>query len=287
MTENLPMGETITTQIYNNTGGTLVETPITTIDGNGSVSTALSGFTGVTDVRIVSFGPGFTARVTDTSIGAADVVLDLSTLIPVSYPSTALSSANIGFLSTDTGQRVYISAATYDAANDRVTISVDGNVVNLSDAQVNDWMQKAVKRRPEYGQVVAANNGEFITSSGALGFAQAFSERILFTPGMTDNSNYNFGHLANFTAGQGPSAYNVARNLTLQGGGTTTINVSFTTSPSNFDAASIDVAIANAGLATNEGISQLGLTTNTSVLALGLATQTDVVTARNVILGSV
>ena len=148
-------------------------------------------------------------------------------------------------------------------------------------------MQKAVKRRPEYGQVVAANNGEFITSSGALGFAQSFSDRIQFTPGMVDNSNYGFGHLVNFTQGQGPSAYNISRQLTLQGGGTTTINVTFTTSPSNFDAASIDVAIANAGLATNEGIGQLGLATTAGINALGLATAQNVLDARNVVLGSV
>ena len=68
----------------------------------------------------------------------------------------------------------------------------------------------------------------------------------------------------------------MSRTLPLQGGGNTTITVAFAGSPSAFDAGSIDVAIANAGLATNEGIGQLGL-----------ATAQNVLDARNVVLGSV
>ena len=139
---------------------------------------------------------------------------------------------------------------------------------------MNDWIQKAVRSRADYGQVIALNNGDSIASSGALGFASASSDNIRFTPGTTENASYSLGHLGNISGST--AAFQVSRTLPLQGGGNTTITVAFAGSPSAFDAGSIDVAIANAGLATD-----------TSITALGLATQTDVISARNVILGSV
>ena len=268
-TSSLPTSASIITQVWDNTGGTIGTAPLITINGIGSGDTS-SGFTGVTDVRIVSFGAGFTSRVTDLTVGADDVNIDLSQLLPVSYPSSALSAASIGFLSTDTGNRVYVSATSYDAANNRLTFSIDGPTVNLSDSLLNDWMQRALKREADYGRVVANNNGEFVFSSGELGFAESFSDRIRFTPGTVNNNSYNFGHLANRTIGQGPSAFSVARTLNLQGGGTTGISVEFQTSPAVFDSAAIDVAIANANLATGDDVRTITQTEGVSLNNTGL-----------------
>ena len=267
---NLPTSANIITDIFNNTG-TLNTTPIATITGNGNVSTGLSGFSGVTDIRVVSAGPGFTSRVTDITLGGSNIQLDLGTLIPVSYPSTALSDSSIMITSGTTGQRVYVDTAntTFDSANGSMLVAINGNQIGLTDGQLNDWMQRAVKILPEYRQVVASNNGEFIGSSGALGFANASSERIRFTPG-SNNASYNFGFLANDLVGSGPAAYSVSRTLTLQDGSTTPVTVAFALSTAEFDAAVIDVAITNANLATNTDVTN-AINSGVSLNATGQA----------------
>ena len=253
----------VITQFYDNTNGTLASSPFHTITGNGSFDRSLPAFTeSITAIRAVTYGAGFTARVVDlpenptisNQIGVGSRTLDASTLVPQAYPSSALSSSSIAFTETGAGtNRVFVQSASYDAANNRLTVSVEGTLTMLTDAQLNDWVQKAVKVLPEYGRVVAHLNAEFITSSGGSGVAESTSDRIRFTPGTTTNQTWNFGYLAN--PGGSPASYNTPRTLTLQGGGTSAINVGFAGTPSTFDGAVVDVAIANADLATRSQLS--------------------------------
>ena len=125
---NAPTGETIITQFYDNTGGTLANSPFHTITNDGFFNRTLPAFTsGITAIRIVSYGPGFAARIVDVTLTTAPVSVDLSTLVPIAYPSAALSAQSIGFRSTDAAPRIYISAGTLDIPARRIVYSVDGD----------------------------------------------------------------------------------------------------------------------------------------------------------------
>ena len=252
-------GTGVVVQFFNYSGGTLVSnTPFHTITGDGTFDRSLSAFTsGITGIRAVASHPDFVSRVYDfPTLGTAPVDIDLALMQRATYPSDALSGSNIGYLSTDTGNRVYISAATLDAGNSRLTLSVDGNQLAMSDSQLNDWIHKAVKLRPEFGRLVAILGEDPIGSSGSTGFPISNSDNLRFTPGTTNNSTYNFGHLSNSSTAMGatPATFGVSRQLSIVGGGMSTIGVSFAESASAFDGAAVGVAIDQRGLATRADV---------------------------------
>ena len=252
-------GTGVVVQFFNFSGGTLVSnTPFHTITGNGTFDRSLSAFTsGITGIRAVASHPDFVSRVYDfPTLGTAPVDIDLALMQRATYPSDALSGSNIGYRSTDTGNRVYISAAALDAGNSRLTLSVDGNQLAMSDSQLNDWIHKAVKLRPEFGRLVAILGEDPIGSSGSTGFPISNSDNLRFTPGTTNNSTYNLGHLSNSSTAMGatPATFGVSRQLSIVGGGMSTIGVSFAESASAFDGAAVGVAIDQRGLATRADV---------------------------------
>ena len=263
---NSPAG--VRTQFYDTTGGTNPALPFHEVTADTVFNRTLPAFSpSISNVRIVSYGPGFAARIQNVTLTTAPVDVDLSTLVPIPYPSTALSAQGIGFLSTDSSPRIYISAANIDIPNMRVTYSVDGDQTGLTDSQLNDWIQRAVRGRSDYGNIISMTQSDSIGSTGATGFATASSDRIRFTPGMVNNASFSLGHLGN-TSGT-TSLFQVSRDLTLQGGGTTTVTVQFAGSPSVFDAGAIDVSIANAGLATVDDVRTVAQTEGVSLNAAG------------------
>ena len=255
----------IITQFYDMTGGSLVSSvPFHTVNDNGSFSRgpAVPGFTqAVTRIRIVSYGTGWNARVTDLDVGSDNISIDLSTLVPTVYPSQALSTAGIIFDSeaaaTDSdSDAVYVQSVTVDSDLMRMTVAVDANRPSpiLTDTLTNDWLQKAVRSTTEYGRIVALTGSDFITSAGSSAFAIASSDRIRFTPGNVTNSSHTFGHINNTVQGQLPIAFSVPRTVDIVGGGTATLTVDIETTAATFDSISIDVAIANAGLASQQDV---------------------------------